>query len=156
MSGTSDWEAWAGRSRPSSPGASTAGPGGDWADWSGSGGESPIPPDTSPLPYAVRCPIGPDSSAARVRLPKKVAEGTAFVVDVGVDGPADGTLPGARGYQRLDATTVLVHLTGGGEVAAGPEYEPARYPGGAGKPVPPPPGTPFVVVVVLPPAPQNY
>lgn len=112
-------------------------------DWSSAGG--------SPFPTAVLCPISYDSSAARVALPKKADPGTAFVTDVGVRGAPTGTLPSTRGYELVDNDTVLVHLTGTGEVASGPQYEPPAYPGASMKALLPTAGTPYVVVVMVPP-----
>ncbi|MER7104400.1 hypothetical protein ABT383_33130 [Streptomyces humidus] len=84
-------------------------------------------------------------------LPTEAGQGATIVTDVGVEGSADGSLPSSRGYEVLDPATVLVHLTGSSDVATGPEYEPAPYPGGKKKAVPPPAGQPFVTVLVVPP-----
>lgn len=70
-----------------------------------------------------------------------------------MEGSADGALPSARGYELVDAGTLLVHLTGEGDAVTGPEYGPAPYPGGTRKAVPPSAGEPFVTVLVVPPAP---
>ncbi len=159
MTPSSDWTQWAGGATPSAPGASPAGSGGtspaesagDWTKWAGGGGKPPTPAGASPFPYSVRCPIGSDSSAVRVTLPAEAGQGATFLTDVGVEGSADGVLPNCRGYEVLDPATVLVHLTGGGDVVTGPDYEPAPYPGGKKKAVPPPEGQPFVTVLVVPP-----
>ncbi|WP_234543087.1 hypothetical protein [Streptomyces shenzhenensis] len=170
MTSSGDWTRWAGGYAPSpsapstspaesgeSPAKSGESPaesaGGDWTQWAGGEGKTPVPPSTKPFPYTVRCPVGPDSSGARVTLPSEVAKGTTFVTDVGVEGPADGSLPGARGYEVLDDATVLVRLTGQGEIVSGPEYQPAPYPGADRKALPPPAGQPFVTVLVVPPSP---
>ncbi|GGS05339.1 hypothetical protein GCM10010269_50270 [Streptomyces humidus] len=166
MTSSSDWTQWTGGAPPSAPGTSPAGSdatspspggsspaesGGDWTQWTGGGGKPPVPAGSSPFPYTVRCPIGLDSSAARVTLPTEAGQGATIVTDVGVEGSADGSLPSSRGYEVLDPATVLVHLTGSSDVATGPEYEPAPYPGGKKKAVPPPAGQPFVTVLVVPP-----
>ncbi|MET8942550.1 hypothetical protein ABZX30_02860 [Streptomyces sp. NPDC004542] len=159
MTPSSDWTQWAKGTAPPAPGTSPAGSGstspagsgGDWTQWAGGGEKPPVPAGTSPFPYTVRCPIGPDSSAARVTLPSEAGAGTTFLTDVGVEGSGDGALPSPRGYEVPDPATVLVHLTGDGDVTTGPEYEPAPYPGGKKKAVPPAAGQPFVTVLVVPP-----
>lgn len=122
-----------------------------WDDWTGGGGGG----NSNPIPSAVRCAISYDTKAAQVTLPEAVKEGTSFLAFTGVDGGTKAKLPSALFYELLDAKTVLVTLTGTGDTVTGPEYTPPAWPGGKPKPKPVPKGTPYVVVLVVPPPGQG-
>lgn len=145
------WEDWnntptAAPQRPDAPTGKNP-----WDDWTNGGGGG----NSNPIPTAVRCAISYDTKAAQVVLPEKVKDGASFIAFSGIDGGTKAKLPSALFYELLDDKTVLVSLTGNGDIVTGPEYAPPLWPGAKPKPVPVPKGTPFVVVLVVPPPGQG-